>query len=40
MEYLIRFMHVHETFRRPELEALATLTGIDVEFLEYSPEVR
>ncbi|KAL1964678.1 hypothetical protein VTN77DRAFT_6704 [Rasamsonia byssochlamydoides] len=36
MEYLIRFAQVHETFRRPEIEALATLAGIDVEFLFYN----
>ena len=36
MEYLIRFVQVHETFRKPEIEALADLAGIDVEFLDYS----
>ncbi|KAL9609895.1 MAG: hypothetical protein Q9167_005366 [Letrouitia subvulpina] len=36
MEYLVRFVQVHETFRRPELEALADLAGINVEFVDYS----
>ncbi|KAI4164103.1 MAG: hypothetical protein LQ342_002339 [Letrouitia transgressa] len=36
MEYLVRLVQVHETFRRPELEALADLAGVDVEFVEYS----
>ncbi|OJJ49380.1 hypothetical protein ASPZODRAFT_23620 [Penicilliopsis zonata CBS 506.65] len=36
MEYLIRFAQVHETFRRPELEALATVTGVDLEIIHYS----
>jgi tRNA (guanine10-N2)-methyltransferase len=39
MEYLIRFAQVHETFRRPEIEALATLAGIDVEFVSYDKYV-
>lgn len=40
MEYLIRFVQMHETFRRPEAQALATLAGINVEFLVYSEYVR
>lgn len=40
MEYLIRFAQVHETFRRPEIEALATLAGVDIEFVHYDPYVR
>lgn len=40
MEYLIRFAQAHETFRRPEIEALAKLAGIDVEFLFYDKYVR
>lgn len=35
MEYLIRFAQTHESFRRPEIEALASLQGIDIEFLFY-----
>ncbi|TVY82003.1 tRNA (guanine(10)-N2)-methyltransferase [Lachnellula suecica] len=37
MEYMIRFTQVHETFRLPEIEALAVLEGIDLEVLSYSP---
>ncbi|PGH18553.1 hypothetical protein AJ79_00332 [Helicocarpus griseus UAMH5409] len=36
MEYLIRFVQVHESFRKSEIEALATLVGTNVEFLTYS----
>lgn len=39
MEYLIRFAQAHETFRRPEIQALATLAGINVEFLFYDQYV-
>jgi hypothetical protein len=39
MEYLIRLAQMHETFRRPELEALAVLYNVDLEILEYSDEV-
>lgn len=35
MEYLIRFAQAHETFRQPEIEALAALAGIEVEFVIY-----
>ncbi|KAL8933255.1 MAG: hypothetical protein Q9211_005884, partial [Gyalolechia sp. 1 TL-2023] len=36
MDYLIRFAQVHESFRKPELQALADLFRIEVKFLEYS----
>lgn len=36
MEYLIRFVQVHESFRKPEVEALAALAKVDIEFLDYS----
>lgn len=39
MEYLVRFAQAHETFRRPEIEALASLAGIEVEFLRYDKYV-
>ena len=35
MEYLIRFAQAHETFRQPEIEALAALAGIEVKFVIY-----
>lgn len=39
MEYLIRFIQVHETFRIPEIEALAELEGISLEIVSYSLDV-
>ena len=36
MEYLVRFVQVHESFRKPEVEALAALANFDVDFLDYS----
>lgn len=39
MEYLVRFAQAHETFRRPEIEALASLADIKVEFLRYDKYV-
>ncbi|KAI7241315.1 RNA methylase family UPF0020 protein [Hortaea werneckii] len=38
MEYLIRFVQQHETFRRPEIESLADLAGYSVEWLSYSDD--
>jgi len=39
MEYLVRFVQVHESFRRSELEALAVLANVNVEVLFYSEYV-
>lgn len=39
MEYLIRLVHLHETFRKHEIEALATLAGVKMEILSYSKSV-
>lgn len=39
MRYLIRLAQVHETFRRPELEALAALMAVEVTFLFYDDSV-
>jgi len=39
MEYLVRFVQVHESFRRSELEALAVLADVNVEVLFYSEYV-
>ncbi|KAL2865473.1 uncharacterized protein BJX67DRAFT_373114 [Aspergillus lucknowensis] len=36
MEYLIRFAQVHETFRRPEIQALADIANIEVESISYN----
>ncbi|KAK3400196.1 hypothetical protein B0T20DRAFT_478041 [Sordaria brevicollis] len=38
MEYLIRFSQSHETFRLPEIEALAVIEGIDLKVISYSLE--
>ncbi len=39
MEYLVRFVQVHESFRRSELQALAILAKVNVEVLFYSEYV-
>ncbi|KAJ9668584.1 hypothetical protein H2201_001226 [Coniosporium apollinis] len=36
MEYLVRLIQIHETFRKPELEALAILAGMNLEILHYN----
>ncbi|KAF2401264.1 tRNA guanosine-2'-O-methyltransferase [Trichodelitschia bisporula] len=38
MEYIVRFAQTHETFRRPELEALATLWNIELKIVTYSED--
>ena len=38
-EYLVRFAQRHETFRIPELEALATMIGAAMEVVEYDDDV-
>ena len=40
MEYLLRFIQTHETFRLPEIQALADLEGIPMEVVSYSLNVR
>ncbi|CAL8583864.1 hypothetical protein XPA_009478 [Xanthoria parietina] len=35
MDYLVRFVQLHESFRKAELEALADLYGINMDFLHY-----
>jgi len=39
MEFLIRFSQTHETFRLPEIEALALIVGVDLEVVSYSLDV-
>lgn len=39
MDYLVRFAQLHETFRRPELQACATLAGVDIEIITYNEYV-
>ncbi|KAL2105349.1 hypothetical protein VUR80DRAFT_8522 [Thermomyces stellatus] len=38
MDFLVRFTQSHETFRLPELRALAELEGIDLTIKDYSAE--
>ena len=40
MDYLIRLVQVHESFRKPEIQALAVLAQINVVFLVYCEYVR
>ena len=39
MEFLVRLIQIHETFRKPELEALAKLANIDLDIIAYSKYV-
>ena len=39
MDYLIRFIQTHETFRKPETNALAELGNISLEWVSYSDDV-
>ncbi|KAK8078940.1 S-adenosyl-L-methionine-dependent methyltransferase [Apiospora phragmitis] len=38
MEYLVRFSQSHETFRIPEIQALALVFGVDMQILHYDLE--
>jgi tRNA G10 N-methylase Trm11 len=40
MEYLIRFSQSHESFRLPEIQALAEFGKFDIKVLHYELEVR
>lgn len=39
MEYLIRFIQMHESFRKAETEALAELFGLQIEWVFHSEHV-
>ena len=39
MDFLIRFVQVHEQFRQAEIEALGTIVGVLVEVISYSNKV-
>jgi tRNA G10 N-methylase Trm11 len=39
MDFLIRFVQVHEQFRQAEIEALGTIAGVLVEVISYSNRV-
>ncbi|KAF2204616.1 tRNA guanosine-2'-O-methyltransferase [Delitschia confertaspora ATCC 74209] len=36
--YLVRFVQMHESFRKAELEALAELAGVEIEFVSYQKD--
>lgn len=40
MDYLVRLAQVHEDFRKAELQALADLSGTEMDFRDYSQYVR
>ena len=40
MDYLIRFIQMHESFRKPETDALAEMLGLGVRWIYYSEDVR
>lgn len=40
MEFLIRFIQQHESFRKPETEAIADLLGLQLRWVSYSEDVR
>ena len=40
MEYLIRLVQAHESFRKSEIEAIAELSGLDLEIISYAEDVR
>ena len=39
MEFLIRFSQSHETFRMPEIQALALVAGADMKVIFYDVDV-
>lgn len=39
MEYLIRFAQAHESFRQAEIQALADLAGVKLDFIHYDKNV-
>ena len=39
MEYLVRFSQSHESFRIAEIEALASLEGVELEVVSYIKDV-
>lgn len=40
MDFIIKFAQIHETFRVPEIEALAIVEGIDLRIIDYNEKVR
>ena len=40
MDYLIRFIQMHETFRKPEIDALSQVAEARIDWISYSDDVR
>lgn len=38
-DYLVRLVQMHESFRKAELQALADVTQVPIEFVKYDEEV-
>lgn len=38
-DYLIRFIQTHETFRKPEIDALAEIARLEFQWMFYSDSV-
>ena len=38
-QYLVRFAQAHESFRKVELQALADVAGIALQFVKYEEDV-
>lgn len=38
-DYLVRFVQMHESFRQAELQALADVAEVPIEFVKYDDEV-
>ena len=38
-EYLVRFAQTHESFRKVELQALADVAGVTLDFVKYEKDV-
>lgn len=39
MDFLVRLVQLHESFRIPELQSAASITGVNLEIIEYSSDV-
>jgi len=40
IDFIVRLVQWHETFRKAELEALAVLANVHLQILDYSDDVR
>lgn len=40
MDYLVRLAQCHQSFRQAEIQALATVNDLELEFVTYSDNVR